>query len=1025
MFEDRSVEIFSSRDKIRDQVIKYTKEYLELEGLDLSKTSYLSFLINTISALTANLLYYSTSTYREMFLTRAVQKESVLNLSAMLGYSPPWAIPATCSVLVGAKVDFSSDVFFIIPANHKYYAGNVLFSQNNTIYVEVTKDATGVISSTTVTEEVASGGTRSVKHQLVTTDDGNMLYFVVNLTQYHEEEFQFQVPELKPYEFHITSMNFTGQLADVKVVISEEWRKYDSLFLIPFDTKGYAFRRTETGGQIFFGNGIIGQQPESGQQYTVTLSVTDGLDGNVISGSINKADKIYIKDYDPNGNSIDDTGPHAGEPYIMKPLALTVVNTAPAYNGKDFPTLDEIRSAAIANVSSMKRLVSRTDYDNIHEIIPELPIQHAVNIIKRSDLKSNEIHLFTDILFEDTIVPTRNTKWIMDSTTSSEDFIYSTDTIEIDGTDYYSMFNISINPAFKTCSYYYLIDELEKAVVINNTSTGLTGVLPTYAKFEAITTDSGGNQLPTIQQELDIELHYDVLIPGSDTDLQCVMETGWDGLTHDMSQETVPSSNSILNGDFTSNTNSWACGGNDTITSVTGGVSGNCLKHETTGSDQYVYQTFTTISGKTYNASIYHKNDVGINSKIKIGAGIGNGDYYDITVNDSTSWIEYTTTFEATSTSTTITLYCPNSGSAYFDEISICGVNDEVVFRIPDNSPLQLSTIANGPQRFTFKMYFLTANPNYDPGQPVSPSNPEYIPDLPYLNECQVEVVVRDNLDDYMYSQVEVSGTPGDYDITVYDVPVIKKSYYDSIDQNNFTNQIYNKILTFDIVDYRMVSDFVNLKFSNTTGAMDNMKYNLPTKRDVAGINPISFSAIDTTTDGIRYVVSNDECGNPWDTDPWNRTPPFIAEYVGSTDNWVFERVSTNDMIYDIATSQKVLYNGCDLIVPVTSIPFQIRLIVWRDRTHSATAAAIVSNVKTFLIDALYRKFGFDKNIYRSEIIETVQSVPGVSHCKLVEPIHDIFFNYDIKKDLTQQELLEYSPQLIWFDSTTISIEVR
>jgi len=890
MFDEKTVEIFSSRDKIRDQISEYTKEYLELEGIDLSKTSYLTFLINVLSALTANLLYYNTSTYREMFLTKAIQKESVLNLSAMLGYRPQWAEPATCSVLVGVSVDFTSDTFFVIPAKHKYYAGNIVFTQDNSIYVDIIKDPSGTISSVTVTEEVSSGGTRSVKHQLVSTNDANILYFVVNLTQIYDEVFDFQIPSLEPYEFHIEHVTFDKQISDIKVIISDEWSMYDSLFLIPFDEKGYAFRITESGGQISFGNGVIGKQPEIGKAYTITLSMTDGLKGNVISGSINKADKIYVRDYDPNGNSIDDTGAHAGIPYIMRPVGLIVVNTAPAYNGKDFPTLDEIRNSAIASVASMNRLVTQGDYDNIQEIIPELPVQHAVNIIKRSDLKNNEIQLFTDILFEDTIVPTRNATWILDSTNSLEKFIYTTDTIEIDGIEYYSMFNIDINPMFKNCSYYYLMDEVEKAVIINNTSSGLTGILPTYAKFKTITTDESGNQLPEAQHELDVELHYDVLIENADTDLQCIVETSWDGATYDMSQETI---------------------------------------------------------------------------------------------------------------------------------------DDEVVFRIPDNSPLQLSTIENGNQRFIFKMYFLKENPSYDPLQPVSPSNPEYIPELPYLNESQVDLIIRDNLDDYMYSQVHIEGTPGDYNIAVYDVPVIKKSYYDIINQTNFTNQIYNKILTFDVINYRMLTDFVNLKFSNTTGSMDNMKYNIVTRSDIIGVNPTSIDIMDSTADGMRYLVSDDDYVNPWGSDPWNREPPFIAQYVRSTDNWIFEKISTNDIIYNTTTEQKVLYTGSQLVVPITSIPFQIRLIVWRDRTQSATAAAIISNIKTSLIDGLYRKFGFDKDIYMSEIIEIVQNVQGVSHCKLIEPIHDIFFNYDLKKDLTQQELLEYSPQLIWFDSTSISIEMR
>ena len=74
MFNEKTINIFSSRDRIREEMIEYAKEYLEIEGQDFSKTSYLSYLINVLTALTANLLYYSTSVYKEQFIVLATQK---------------------------------------------------------------------------------------------------------------------------------------------------------------------------------------------------------------------------------------------------------------------------------------------------------------------------------------------------------------------------------------------------------------------------------------------------------------------------------------------------------------------------------------------------------------------------------------------------------------------------------------------------------------------------------------------------------------------------------------------------------------------------------------------------------------------------------------------------------------------------------------------------------------------------------------------------------------------------------------
>src|SRR5690606_12112528 len=100
MIDDKSIEIFSSRDQIRNQIIKLTEKYAELENFDFNQTSYLSYLVNVLSVLDANLLYYVSSVYKELFLTKAITLESVLAWSSILGYTPELARPAVVGVLV-------------------------------------------------------------------------------------------------------------------------------------------------------------------------------------------------------------------------------------------------------------------------------------------------------------------------------------------------------------------------------------------------------------------------------------------------------------------------------------------------------------------------------------------------------------------------------------------------------------------------------------------------------------------------------------------------------------------------------------------------------------------------------------------------------------------------------------------------------------------------------------------------------------------------------------------------------------
>ena len=77
-----SNQIYLSRDNIRTQIIEYMQYYLELENVDLVKSSFLSFMIDTLATLTTNILFYSSSTYKEFFLTTAQLPETIYNLSA-------------------------------------------------------------------------------------------------------------------------------------------------------------------------------------------------------------------------------------------------------------------------------------------------------------------------------------------------------------------------------------------------------------------------------------------------------------------------------------------------------------------------------------------------------------------------------------------------------------------------------------------------------------------------------------------------------------------------------------------------------------------------------------------------------------------------------------------------------------------------------------------------------------------------------------------------------------------------------
>jgi hypothetical protein len=109
-----SNQIYLSRDQIRTQIIEYIQYYMELENVDLTKSSFLSFVINILSTLTSNLLFYETSVYKEFFLTKAQLPESIINLSAFLGYNTREASFSTANILMSIPLGFGdSNATFI------------------------------------------------------------------------------------------------------------------------------------------------------------------------------------------------------------------------------------------------------------------------------------------------------------------------------------------------------------------------------------------------------------------------------------------------------------------------------------------------------------------------------------------------------------------------------------------------------------------------------------------------------------------------------------------------------------------------------------------------------------------------------------------------------------------------------------------------------------------------------------------------------------------------------------------------
>ena len=899
MLNEKSIEIYSSRDKIREQLISLAKDYLQLENFDYSKSSYISYIINMLSYLDSNLIYYISSVYREQFLSKAIQRESVLNLANIIGYKPTLATPATCSVLIEIPYDSSSSkdrIIEFIGRNHDnsaddtdvdkpvfkvYSTDGIEFSLINTVIVDISRNnIVKVKQQVFLNDNVTySTGSKTIEHRFV---NGN-IQFIVDFIQLVEVAQNFTIPELQANEFHNITYNFNkkGNIADIDLFLIttttnglvERWVRKESIFGIGPDEPAYTYRETGKGIVISFGNGVIGRQPKKGTDVIVSVGLSQGSNGNVIAGSIKRADSVRM--VEDNGNNTSS----------IKYVQVRCINKEPSQFGSNPPTIDEVRSNAINKVSTNSRLVSHRDFENASLVVQNLPIRNVFQVLKRSDLKRNEISLFTELIYNNVVVPTRNANLSIDAasiadTTSHQIKAESTE-IVIDDEVYVSLFDIFLNKHTNEVNYYYFMPESQQPVTILSTdlSNSPTKILPIFTSFITDRTSDPG--------EFIVEVHCNVL--DTTSDYRCTLSVDW-----------------------------------------------------------------PTVNGSSL---------------------------YELT--------EYT-------------------------EGQTSDISSVKIFSTRD-TPISLDTVPTGSIiEFTYTLYS----------------------DDTTLNTSTNSIIVKKDLSDFMYSQVHLKN--GFYNI--YDIPVIKKDYYTNlVNKGLFTTSILNKIIDFDIYEYRMVTDFVNLKFANTTGISSNMKYRSITKQSVIDINPITIPENPLNQD--RYAFSS--TNNPWTSSglyPNITTGGYIAFYNTSTSSWGFEKLKIND-IFDVTNlnninsgleeddedwvTYRMIYTGRDIVEPKFSIPVDIRLQVIPSDALTVSDQVLVRTIKDTLVTKLSPNFGYNKTLLRSVIIKTVQDIPGVEHVELIKPEFNIKFEADPYKNMTQEQLLRYTPELVFFSTENIIVEIK
>ena len=149
----------------------------------------------------------------------------------------------------------------------------------------------------------------------------------------------------------------------------------------------------------------------------------------------------------------------------------------------------------------------------------------------------------------------------------------------------------------------------------------------------------------------------------------------------------------------------------------------------------------------------------------------------------------------------------------------------------------------------------------------------------------------------------------------------------------------------------------------------------------------------------VRFVTKETRCFQPGN---------ICTGHAGS-----FRKLNEN---------KKYVYD-CGWIYPLYSIPLQVTLDVFKSSSYSGSITSLANSIRETLLEEFDSKFGINQSIWRSDIIETVQNVDGVEHCRLIDPGTNIFFDFDID-NFTQTQLLEYGPEYVYFTEDSIAIRI-
>ena len=307
-------------DGIKDNLKEYLKTQDQFKDYNF-EGSGLSVLLDVLAYNTHYNALYTNLAVNEMFLDSASKRDSVVSIAKMLGYLPRSAKCAKATVNIRiVATGLTPPPFVTLPAGTSFVT---TIDQNTYLFYNRESYSSALIGGAYTFNGVVLTEGKPLEYRFVYEDT---LRFVIPNNDVDIDTLSVRVQESSTGAF--TTYNYSNKITSVEK-----------------DTRAYFLKEVEDGKyEIYFGDGIIGYKPSSGN--TVLIN--------------------YVKSSKAVANGASTFNMQGSTANLG---TVTITTTSPAVGGADPESIASIKANAPVNYSAQNRAVTAEDYK---VILPQL-----------------------------------------------------------------------------------------------------------------------------------------------------------------------------------------------------------------------------------------------------------------------------------------------------------------------------------------------------------------------------------------------------------------------------------------------------------------------------------------------------------------------------------------------------------------------------------------------------------------------------------------------------------------------------